>query len=497
VNNITKAVSPEIALQSWLRPALTPVGPNKDYAQFRDQLDAVDKLLRSSHLESMALDFARVGYESAAAAPLRRRMEFGLKALRLEALRMLLVSMSLRELSRTIASSDLLADFCGVRTIEGIKGVSKSELERASKCFTAEQVRWMGQVFIEMVAEADRSAELGLVKPQPMETCLVDSTCLPTNIHFPVDWVLLRDASRTLLKAVILIRRTGLRARMPSEPAVFARQMNRWCIQMTHTRRRSDAKRMRKQVLRKMKRLLRAIGEHARRHRDRLAKEYASTKYGARQAKRIVERIDAMLTQMPTAIKQAHERIIGERAVPSAQKILSVYESDVQVLVRGKASGEIEFGHTLMISENTSGLITDWQLYQQAAPAEWRQLVESLKRQNQFDASTPITATATDRGFATKRMSQILDKAGVFDATCPRDPQALKQCMAEPKFAGLQRRRASTEARIAILKQRQGKRLRAKGFKNRYLAVAWSVLGHNLWLIARLIVDQPAQARAA
>jgi len=39
--------------------------------------------------------------------------------------------------------------------------------------------------------------------------------------------------------------------------------------------------------------------------------------------------------------------------------------------------------------------------------------------------------------------------------------------------------------------------LRAKGFKNRYLAVAWSVLGHNLWLIARLIVDQPAQARAA
>jgi len=369
VNNITKAVSPEIALQSWLRPALTPVGPNKDYAQFRDQLDAVDKLLRSSHLESMALDFARVGYESAAAAPLRRRMEFGLKALRLEALRMLLVSMSLREISRTIASSDLLADFCGVRAIEGIKGVSKSELERASKCFTAEQVRWMGQVFIEMVAEADRSAELGLVKPQPMETCLVDSTCLPTNIHFPVDWVLLRDVSRTLLKAVILIRRTGLRARMPSEPAVFARQMNRWCIQMTHTRRRSDAKRMRKQVLRKMKRLLRAIGEHARRHRDRLAKEYASTKYGARQAKRIVERIDAMLTQMPTAIKQAHERIIGERAVPSAQKILSVYESDVQVLVRGKASGEIEFGHTLMISENTSGLITDWQLYQQAAPA--------------------------------------------------------------------------------------------------------------------------------
>jgi len=315
VNNITKAVFPEIALQSWLRPALTPVGPNKDYAQFRDQLDTVDNLLRSSRLESMALDFARVGYESVAAAPLRRRMQFALKALRVEVLRMLLGNMSFRELSRTIASSDLLANFCGVRTIDGIKGVSKSELERASKCFTAEQVRGMGQVFIEMVAETEGSAELGLAEPQPMETCLVDSTCLPTNIHFPVDWVLLRDVSRTLLKAVILIRGTGLRVRMPSEPAVFARQMNRLCIQMTHTRRRRDAKRMRKQVLRKMKRLLNAIGGHARRHRDRLAKEYSSTHYTARQAQRIVERIDTMLTLMPAAINQAHERIIGERPV--------------------------------------------------------------------------------------------------------------------------------------------------------------------------------------
>ncbi|MCC5023041.1 MAG: hypothetical protein J6386_09720 [Candidatus Synoicihabitans palmerolidicus] len=30
-----------------------------------------------------------------------------------------------------------------------------------------------------------------------------------------------------------------------------------------------------------------------------------------------------------------------------------------------------------------------------------------------------------------------------------------------------------------------------------YLAVAWSILGHNLWLIARLLADQPPQAQAA
>ncbi|MCC5024170.1 MAG: hypothetical protein J6386_15880 [Candidatus Synoicihabitans palmerolidicus] len=52
---------------------------------------------------------------------------------------------------------------------------------------------------------------------------------------------------------------------MPNEPPALAKQMNRWCIAMTHSRRRRDAKRACKGVLRQMKRLLRTIGEHARR----------------------------------------------------------------------------------------------------------------------------------------------------------------------------------------------------------------------------------------
>ncbi|MCC5021661.1 MAG: hypothetical protein J6386_20185 [Candidatus Synoicihabitans palmerolidicus] len=44
---------------------------------------------------------------------------------------------------------------------------------------------------------------------------------------------------------------------MPNEPPVFAKPMNRWCIAMTHSRRRRDAKRARKGVLRQMKCLLR------------------------------------------------------------------------------------------------------------------------------------------------------------------------------------------------------------------------------------------------
>lgn len=382
---------------------------------------------------------------------------------------MLLGNPSFREFSRTVAASDLLADFCGVRRIDGITGISKSTLERASKFFDQEQVRWMNQVVVEMCGEADRAKELGLAEPMQTDVCLVDTTCLEASIHFPVDWVLLRDVALTLLKAIKLIRNSGLLHRMPEEPEAFARQMNRLCIEMTH----------------------------ARRHRDCLAANFAQTHYSARQAQRIMDRIDGMLAQVPAVIEQAHERLIGGRQVPSEKKILSVYEQEVQVIVRGKAGREVEFGNTLYVAESPQGLILDFEFYPQRAPAEWRQMEASLTRQNRFDLDEPLTAVCADRGFSARKGSKALGRGHIYDAICPRDPSQLQRRMKEPRFAALQRRRASTEARIATLKHKQGRRLRAKGFGHRYVAVAWSVLGHNLWIVARRRIDEKAEPLAA
>ena len=486
-----------IAIQSWLRPALTHVGANKDFALFREQLDGVDALLRGSHLEAMAMDFSVEGFEEASIRQQRARRQFALKVLRVEVLRMLLGNPAFRPFSRTVASSDLLADFCGARRIDGIKGVSKSVLERASKFFTAEQVRWMKQVLIEMCGEKDRSKEIGLAAPVATETCLVDTTCLEANIHFPIDWVLLRDVAGTLLKAIKLIRKAGLRERMPQGPEGFATEMNRLCIEMTHTRRKPDSRKARKRMLRRFKPLLRTIAGHARRHRDKLERDCAKTDYSSTQAERIIERVDRMLGLVPEVIKQAHERIIGERAVPNAQKILSAYEPDVQVIVRGKAGRDVEFGNTLFIAESPQGLILDWELYREKAPAEWRQLQESLERQNAFDLSARIKATVGDRGFCSRSGKAELQGQKIYDAVCPKDPCELKRRMKEPRFARLQRRRGSTEGRIAILKQRCARRLRCRGFQHRYLAVAWAVLGHNLWVVARMLKKQEKLREAA
>jgi hypothetical protein len=70
---------------------------------------------------------------------------------------------------------------------------------------------------------------LGLAKPLDLKAYFLDTTCVQANIHFPVDWVLLRDAARTLIKAIRVIRKHGLQHRM-RKPQDLLRQMNRLSI---------------------------------------------------------------------------------------------------------------------------------------------------------------------------------------------------------------------------------------------------------------------------
>ena len=86
------------------------------------------------------------------------------------------------------------------------------------------------------------------------------------------------------------------------------------------------APRVRKAVLREMKKLCKIIAGHAERHREVLEKRWQETDLKEGEARQIIERIDVVLERLPLAIKQAHERIIGERQVMNEEKILSLNE---------------------------------------------------------------------------------------------------------------------------------------------------------------------------
>jgi hypothetical protein len=73
-----------------------------------------------------------------------------------------------------------------------------------------------------------------------------------------------------------------------------------------------------------LKKLVGVVEGHARRHRDVLDKNWKKTRWTRRQAEVVLRRIDGVLELLPRARRQAHERIIGERKVENAEKILSL-----------------------------------------------------------------------------------------------------------------------------------------------------------------------------
>ena len=267
-----------VPFQPDLRPALPCVFGAKDYRDFRDTLVAMDRILAESGLED-AFVRRHLGACSEKDSERRRifRAKVARKALR-HAILLAVTGLSVRELAMRLPDSPLFAWFTGSVQIDGVRPASKSTIERFEKMFAEDDVAQLIHDLNRLAMDAKAAPALLplLEKPLDVEEVFADTTCVEANIHFPVDWVLLRDAVRTLTKAVSLIRAQGLVNRM-SSPARFMRQMNQLCIEMTHAGRTKDARRTRKAVLRKMKKLAKVISRHAQRHRDLLVAEREKT----------------------------------------------------------------------------------------------------------------------------------------------------------------------------------------------------------------------------
>ncbi len=306
---------------------------------------------------------------------------------------------------------------------------------------------WREVVNTPLDTAAEKDSRLELEEALDLETQFPDSTCIPLNIHYPTDWVLLRDAVRTLMKATRLIRKRGLKVRMKG-PEVFLKRMNRLSKEMSQQARRAGSRKARKKTLRTMKRQVKIAAAHARRHRDRLEKRWQETDLSRGQAQQIIDRIDTILERFPYALKQAHERIIGERQGSNEEKTLRLYEGYAAVSVRGKAGAEVEFGSQLLWAEAECGLLTDWELVCGNPEHDTVLLRRSLERGGPRRVKTVVG----DRNFDSKMSHELLADRGIVNAIAPRDPGLLRMRLREAQFQQLHQRRGQTEARIAIFK---------------------------------------------
>jgi hypothetical protein len=485
-----------ITFEPEFRPALPCVFGAKDYQEFRADLIEADRILSETGLEERLIAAQIASYETPFPP---RQIKRHIKTLRLAFRHNILLAitgLSFRQLSLRLADSPLFQWFTHTGLIDGVRPVSKSTLERFEKLIDVERVSEMIHELNQAVADAARAEKL-LYRQTALrfDAIFADTTCVKADIHFPVDWVLLRDATRTLVQAIILIREHGLKHRI-AHPETFIRSMNKLCIEMTHTRKKKDAKKARKLIFRRMKQLMKTIEQHAGRYHALLEENRGQTDWSELEAQVVLDRMQNILDQLPKAISQAHERIIGERRVANSDKILSLYDPHIHVLVRGKAGAEVEFGNGLYLAEQADGLIIDWDFMKNQPRADNKLVEPSLERIcGKYGLPESYT---TDRGFDAAANDLVLENLSVFNGICPKSPIQLQEKLEDETFCLLQKRRGSTEGRIGIFKNAYlGNPMRSKCFEHRKLRITWSILGHNLWKLAVMAAQKKAELDAA
>jgi hypothetical protein len=209
-----------------------------------------------------------------------------------------------------------------------------------------------------------------------------------------------------------------------------------------------------------------------------------------------MKRLEKMIMLLPEAVAQANTRIITGGKVENEDKLISVYHEHVNVIKRGKAGGQVEFGNTLFLSEQANGIIVDWRLYQTDVkePQATEESIVKMTEDMEFD----IASVTGDRGCQSKRNDKLLAQKRIYNGLCPRNPLEYAERMQEDKFRTFQKRRGQTEGRIGIVKNAilDGS-LYEKEIEGKQLKIGWAILVHNLWCLARLPVAENEMKKAA
>lgn len=479
-----------IAFQPALRPALPTIYGPLDYREQRDLIVRIDRILSESKLDDA---FLQAAMRDQGLDPSKRTAKQNAHFARFSALCLranvarLLLGLAHREFCARLADSALLQWLLHVGEVDSVKVFAKSTSHRFERWVKPESMQAINDQLTALCAATmppGQSAPFGLQDSVRCDDAFFDTTVVKAPIHFPTDWVLMRDATRTLMKATLCLRRAGLKERMPQSPEDFMREMNNLCMAMSAQRRQKDSKKRRKRILRSMKKLAKKVSAHAQAHLEALQTRREETELSTGQARVIEARISNIIGQLPAAIRQAHERIIGARPVSNQEKILSLYDGQVEVIVRGKANAEVEFGNKLTLVESWQGMILDYQLHE-GNPADSNLVEPCIERIKAKPLQ--IKKLWSDRGMFSRKNEEYLQAQNISSGLCPRDPAELARRLQDPEVKAGMKRRGGTEARIAIFKNVfLGNPAAGRSFAARERACGWAVFTHNLWVLARL-----------
>jgi IS5 family transposase len=394
-------------------------------------------------------------------------------------LRMIVVQrvegLSFRETVIRIADSQMLCVFCRVYDDEPVDFTTYNKLANMIRPETWERIN-----AILVRYGRDKKGIQG-------EKLRIDTTLVETDIHYPTDSSLLFDGVRKLSSLIGHVRDLA--------PALVGKQ-------------RAGVNRARK-LAHALAYELRGKKEHQARTRKRYRALIALAERTIGWAVEVREKVEAYcgktkglvckelewraedlrtyVERTQRCVQQARRRVLEGTPVPNKEKIFSIFEAHTELIKRGKAGKEVEFGHMVEIRQVAAGLITGYQTHAQRPAAEADLVVPAVRAHKAVFGQAPKVC-ATDKGFYSEKAVEDAREMGVKLVAIPQKGHRDAARTREEHsflFKLAQRFRAGIEAAVSYLKRVFGlDRCLQEGFLRFESWVGTGVFDHNLVLLS-------------
>jgi IS5 family transposase len=348
-------------------------------------------------------------------------------------------------------------------------------------------LRWASLIGPEPVAALnDRVVELArALKVTRGRKLRIDATVVETDIHHPTDSRILGDGVRVVSR---LLRRAktvlGAGAELGKEAFRTRTRSVRRLAQQLHR----VARRQGEQAAEELRQAYAKLVDIAQASRAQALRVRAALQGQADAvAQRLVERFDHFMPLIEQAIEQATRRVLRGEAVPSEEKVASLFEPHTQVIRRHKAGQPTEFGRKVLLDEVEGGIISRYEVLD-AGGSEHPHLPRSLAAHQQRFARAP-DVLAGDRGLYSPENEALARQAGVKRVVLPKTGRLSRERQQHERQRGFKRGfrfRAGIEGRINVLQRDYGlDRCRDHGAAGMGRWVGWGIVTHNLVQLAR------------
>jgi IS5 family transposase len=433
---------------------------NKIVREYRDQYKAISEILdgRPEILEMAHRDLAKL---SKATSRRGRKAGFTSENLLRAIIVMQREGLDYREASVRIAESETLQNFCRLRRK---RTIDFTLLNKTYGVIRPETWEMMNHA-LALGAVADEAVSIDHVR--------TDTTVTECNIHWPTDSSLLWDTYRVIAREMSRARALDT---LSCPWRFHVKKIKNLEFFITRYSNSTSKKRLR-QVRQAMKMLIVRVEEV-------LEKASCFVAWAKRSACFELMDVAAVLAGYLPAMRQvaavARRRAFDGEKVPNCDKVFSIFEPHAELIMRGRRSRPVEFGHKVLLTQSKEKFITDYVVLEENRGDE--ELLPIVLDRHEEKYGRRPESVAADKGFCPdadtyEELQEQVDYLGM-----PRRTRDFGDAM----MAAWQQWRAGIEGTISCLKRAfRLARCCFRGFKNFASAIGSAVFCHNLRILAK------------